>query len=177
VKDVLLFLAKFLVLSLVLFVAFTAAEEHYYKMLAHMTATLAPLTGSSMEVSAVEGNTMKFIYSGMEVPARLTFAAFNPVILLSLLVATPRVGRRIFRVAIGGFALLLIGQVITLRLLLAMLVRGYGASPGLEFLEILTLVSICVNWVLPIIIWIVWVPTGFLARALKTGFSQNQPDR
>lgn len=173
-REVLLFLVKFLALSALLFIVFTAAQEPYYKMLAHLTAATAPLTASSIQVDGVEGGTMKFFYGGMTVPARLIFAAFNPVILISLLAATPRIGRRAIKVAIGGIALLLIAQVITLRLLLAMQVRGYGASPGFEFLEILTLVSICVNWVLPIIIWIVWVPTGFLARALMGGRFQDR---
>jgi hypothetical protein len=173
VRDVLLFLAKFLVLSAVLFVAFTAAEEHYYTMLAHATAATAPLTGSSIEVVGVEGNVMNFIYGGIGIPARLIFAAFNPVILFSLLAATPRIGRRLLTVGLGGFVLLLMGQVITLRLFLPMQVRGYAGTPDFEFLEVITLISICVNWVLPIIIWIVWVPTGFLARALKAGFLRS----
>lgn len=175
VRDVLLFVAKFLVLSSVLFLAFTATQETYYSMLAHATAAFAPLTGSSIEVVGVDGNTMRFIYGGVEIPARLIFAAFNPVILISLLLSTPRAGRRILTVGAGGFVLMFIGQILTLRLLLAMQARGYAVTPGFEFLEVLTLISICVNWVLPIIIWVLWVPTGFLGRALKAGFSQSKP--
>ena len=172
-RDVLLFLAKFLVISALLFVGFTWAEELYYKLLAHTTAALAPLTGASIAVLAVNGNIMKLGYAGMELSESLIFAAFNPVILISLLLATPRVGRRILSVGIGGVVLLVLAQVIVLRLLLAMDVRGYRGTPELEFLEILTLISICVNWVLPIIIWIVWVPTGFLTRALKAVSAQD----
>lgn len=172
-REVLLFLAKFLVLSAALFVAFTLAEESYYKLLAHSSAALAPLTGASIVVLGVEGNVMKLGYGGMEVSESLVFAAFNPVILVALLLATPRAGRRILSVGIGGFVILLLAQVVTLRLLLAMDIRGYRGTPGLEFLEVLALISICVNWVLPIIIWIVWVPTGFLTRALKAGLAQN----
>ncbi len=166
-RDVLLFLVKFLVFSAVLFAAFTAADEAYYRVLAHVTAVTAPLTGASVKVLGVQGNTMTFEYGGMVMSERLVFAAFNPVILISLLLATPRAGRRILTVGLGGLALLLAAQVVTLRLLLAMDIRGYRATPGLEVLEVLTLASICVNWVLPIVIWIAWVPTGFLTKALK----------
>jgi hypothetical protein len=168
VRDVFLFLIKFLVLSAVLFAAFTAADDAYYGLLARVAAVTAPLTGASLRVLGVEGNTMTFEYAGRAISERLVFAAFNPVILISLLLATPRLGRRTLYVGLGGLALLLVAQVVTLRLLLAMDARGYRASPGLEPLEVLTLASICVNWVLPIVIWIAWVPAGFLARALKT---------
>jgi hypothetical protein len=167
VRDVLLFLIKFLVLSAALFAAFTAVDDVYYGILARVTAVTAPLTGASVKVLNVEGNSMTFEYAGRVVSERLVFAAFNPVILISLLLATPRLGRRTLIAGIGGLAILLVAQVVTLRLLLAIDVRGYRASPGLEPLEVLTLASICVNWVLPIVVWIAWVPTGFLARALK----------
>lgn len=172
-KDVLLFLAKFLVISAVLFVTFTAIEETYYRVLAYTTSATAPLTGASVEVLGVKGNTMTLRYAGMQLTETLIFAAFNPVILIALLLSTPRAGRRILSVGAGGLVLLLIAQVVTLRLLLAIDVRGYRGTPALEFLEVLTLVSICVNWVLPVIIWVVWVPTGFLTRALKAGFPQK----
>ena len=178
-KDVLVFLAKFLALSAVLFVAFTAAQERYYTVLARTTAATGTVTGASIEVTGVEGNVMAFRYAGMEVKESLMFAAFNPVILLSLLVSTPRAGWRILSVGAWGLALLLLAQVVTLRLLLAIDTRtvmfagtpvtGYRATPGLELLEIVALASICVNWILPVLIWIAWVPTGFLARALKSG--------
>jgi hypothetical protein len=167
VRDVLLFLIKFLVLSAVLFAAFTAADDVYYGILAHVTSVTAPLTGASVKVLGVQGDTMTFEYAGRVVSEGLIFAAFNPVILVSLLLATPRVGRRTILVGLGGLALLLVAQVVTLRLLLAIDVRGYRASPGLEVLEVLTLASICVNWVLPIVVWIAWVPAGFLAKGLK----------
>jgi hypothetical protein len=116
---------------------------------------------------------MTLRYAGRQLTETLIFAAFNPVILIALLLSTPRAGRRILSVGAGGLVLLLVAQVVTLRLLLAIDVRGYRGTPGLEFLEVLTLVSICVNWVLPVIIWVVWVPTGFLTRALKADFPQR----
>lgn len=168
-RDVLLFLAKFLALSAVLFVLFTWAEEGYNMVLAYATAVTAPLTGASVGVIGVEGNVMKLRYAGMEITESLIFAAYNPVILIALLVATPRARWRILSVGVGGLVLLLPAQVVTLRLMLAIDARGYRGTPGLELLEVAALVSICVNWILPIIIWVVWVPTGFLAQALKLG--------
>jgi hypothetical protein len=170
VREVLLFLLKFLLLSAVLFVGFTAIEQEYTSVLAHTTAVLAPLTGASVEVLGVDGNKMTLGYGGARFTKTLIFAAFNPVILIALLLATPRIGlRKTLTVGIAGLALLLVAQVVTLRLMLSMdLTISQGGSVGkFRVLETLALISICVNWVLPIVIWIAWVPTGFLTRALK----------
>lgn len=169
-REVLLFLVKFLVLSAALFVGFTAIEETYTTILAHTTAVLAPFTGASIQVLGVDGNTMQLAYGGGEFTKRLIFATFNPVILIALLVATPRVGmKRLLVVGVGGLVLLLLAQVVTLRLMLAMDLTIFTAGSARKFrvLETLALISICVNWILPVLIWVIWVPTGFLTRALK----------
>jgi hypothetical protein len=195
VREVLLFLLKFLILSAALFVGFTAMEEAYTTILAHATAFLAPLTGSSVEVLGIHGNTMKLGYGDGVFAKRLIFAAFNPVILIALLLATPRIGfervrgarrsgmplritqhppriglKRILIVAGAGLVLLLLAQVATVRLMLAMdlIISQAGSVTKFKVLETLALISICVNWVLPIVIWVAWVPTGFLTRALKS---------
>lgn len=170
-REVLLFLLKFLVLSAALFVGFTVIEESYTTVLAHITASLAPLTGTSIEVLGVDGNTMRLGYSGGEFTKRLIFAAFNPVILISLLLSTPRIGaRKLLTVGCVGLVLLLLAQVVTLRLMLSMdlVISQAGSVNKFKVLETLALISICVNWVLPIVIWVAWVPTGFLTRALRS---------
>jgi hypothetical protein len=194
VREVLLFLLKFLVLSAALFVGFTVVEESYTTVLAHVTAALAPLTGASIEVLGVDGNMMRLGYDGGEFTKRLIFAAFNPVILIALLLATPRIGirkdvtvrrrvipwrvvqqtprigaRKLLIVGCAGLVLLLLAQVVTLRLMLSMdlLISQAGSVKKFKVLETLALISICFNWVIPIVIWVAWVPTGFLTRALR----------
>lgn len=194
-REVLLFLLKFLILSAALFVGFTAIEEAYTTILAHATALLAPLTGTSVEVLDIHGNTMKLGYGDGVFTKRLIFAAFNPVILIALLLATPRIGlvvdrggrgsrmpfsitqhapriglKRILVVGGAGLVLLLLAQVVTLRIMLAMdlIISQAGSVTKFKVLETLALISICVNWVLPIVIWVAWVPTGVLTRALKS---------
>ena len=69
----------------------------------------------------------------------------------------------------GGLVLLLLAQVVTVRLMLQMdlIIATAGSQRTFWIWEKLALVSICVNWVLPVVIWVIWVPTGFLTRALK----------
>jgi hypothetical protein len=171
VREVLLFLLKFLVLSAALFVGFTVMEETYTTVLAHTTAALAPLTGASVEVLGIDGNTIRLGYGGGEFTKRMIFAAFNPVILIALLLATPQIGiRKILSVGGAGVVLLLLAQVVTLRLMLEMdlIISQKGSVSKFKVIETLALISICVNWVLPIVIWVAWVPTGFLTRALRS---------
>ena len=144
-----LFFLRFLAASIPLYLLYTVAGVHYMKLVAY---TAKPLF-SLFDVELVMLRALKVTEE----------ISLNPIVFLSLVLATTRVGTRPkARAGILGIVILTLANAITLFMVFL------SASRGSERLWSSTeFFNLTINFFLPILLWIILLPVVSIASELR----------
>jgi hypothetical protein len=143
-KRILVFFARFIVVSLVLYTAWMFAGRYYTMAVAYGAKPLVALTGNSLVVE-----------DALKVTEEISL---NPVVFLSLVIAVSGVPWRAkVRPALTGVLILTAANIITVFFMfLSAFTRNEQLWTGTEFF------NLTVNFFLPILLWVLLVPKGDL---------------
>lgn len=143
------FFLRFLAVSIPLYLLYTVAGIHYMKLVSYVSKPLFGLFDLNLSMQRALTVTEEI--------------SLNPIVFLSLVIATSRVGAsRKLRAALLGFVILTLANSITLFMIFL------SASRGSERLWSSTeFFNLTINFFLPILLWVVLLPVVSIASSLK----------
>ncbi len=143
------FFLRFLAASIPLYLLYVVAGVHYMKLVAYTAKPLFSLFDVEMVMRRALTVTEEI--------------SLNPIIFLSLVLATTRVGAwRKIRAGVLGIVILTLANSITLFMVFLSASRGSERLwAGTEFF------NLTINFFLPILLWIVLLPVVSLASSLR----------
>jgi len=147
-------LLKFAASSAAIFALLWLRPSWYLVPLAHATSFLLGIAGKVAMVDSVEGLAFFLRYEGQIFRISSRFILLGLPVLVALFAATPRLDwRLIWKWLVAAVAILFVQHAITAMLVFYMIIGGLAQTTRLEPLEILMLVFVAVNKLLPVILW------------------------
>ena len=148
-RIALFFFLRFLAASIPLYLLYTVAGEHYMKLVAYAAKPLFALSDIELVMRRALTVTEEI--------------SLNPIVFLSLVIATPRVrASRKIRAGILVFVILTLANSITLFMIFL------SASRGSERLWSSTeFFNLTINFFLPILLWTVLLPVFSVASGIR----------
>ena len=143
-KKILVFFARLVAVSLILYTAWAFTGRFYTLAVAYGAKPLVALTGNSLDVERA-----------MQVSEEISL---NPIVYISLIAAVTGVSwRRRTKPALIGVLVLTAANIITVFLMfLSAITRSEQLWTGTEFL------NLTINFFLPILLWAILMPKGDL---------------
>jgi len=148
-RIALLFFLRFLAASIPLYLLYVVGGTYYMKLVAHVSKPLFALFDLDLNLQRAFTVTEEI--------------SLNPVVFISLVIATTRIGAvRKIRAGLLGFVILTLANSLTLFMIFL------SASRGSERLWSSTeFFNLTINFFLPILLWIVLLPVVSLASTLR----------
>ena len=148
-RAALFFFLRFLAVSIPLYLLYTVAGEYYMKLVAYAAKPLFAISGIELVMRRALTVTEEI--------------SLNPVVFLSLVIATSRVrALRKIRAGVLGVVILTLANSITLFMIFL------SASRGSERLWSSTeFFNLTINFFLPILLWIVLLPVLSIAAGIR----------
>ena len=143
------FLLRFLAASIPLYLLYAVAGIHYTRLVASLAKPLFMLSDIELVVERALTVTEEI--------------SLNPVVFLSLVIATPRIGAlRKVRAGLTGFVILTLANSVTLYMIFLSAARGSERLwSGTEFL------NLTINFFLPLLLWVLLLPVISIASRLR----------
>jgi hypothetical protein len=143
-RQILLFFVRFIVVSVVLYTAWSFIEKYYALIVVYGAKPLVAITGNSADVDRA-----------MKVSEEISL---NPIVYISLVAAVAGVAWRArLRPALIGVLILTAANVIVVFLMfMSAFTRSEGLWTSTEF------INLTVNFFVPILLWVLLAPKGDL---------------
>lgn len=162
-------LLKFLGSSAVLFGLFWFWPDWYLVPVAHLSALASGMTGKLAAVGSVTNLVFFLEYQGLSYRIAARFVLLGLPVLLPLFIATPGFPWRTeWKRVLAAGVIVFVVHVLIAVLIFHMLIGRYAHTPGMEPLEIVMLVFIAINKLLPVGLWFA---LGGRDIVFRTGFA------
>ena len=164
-------LLKFLGSSAALFALFWFWPDWYLVPIAHLSALASGITGKLAAVGSVTDLVFFLEYHGLSYRIAARFVLLGLPVLLPLFIATPGFPwRKAWKRVLAASAIVFVEHIVIAVLIFHMLIGRYAHTPSMEPLELVMLIFIAINKLLPVGLWFalagrdVVFRTGFAAK-------------